>query len=135
MQTSQLSATALVLLLALLLLGRFRVQRLPDLVPVPGPGTGPGRFCRRRDGNLVVVVRNQGNATASASVTRVNFGAFGVADAITPALPPGNQVELEFPIPPGAFDPDLDFTITVDANNQVAESNELNNTVTGICIG
>jgi subtilase family serine protease len=42
---------------------------------------------------------------------------------------------LAFPIPPGCFDSDCEFRITVDVNNDVAESNEANNTADGVCIG
>src|SRR5688500_16355636 len=43
----------------------------PDLLPVPDPQTGS--FCRRRDGKLIVTIRNQGTGPAGASTTRVDF--------------------------------------------------------------
>lgn len=110
---------------------RIRIG-LPDLIPVPDEN---GFFCRRRDGNLIVTVRNQGTFGAGPSVTTVDFGAFGAVSMPTPALAAGASVDLAFPIPLGCFDPDCDFRITVDANNNVVESNEGNNTASGTCLG
>jgi hypothetical protein len=103
-----------------------------DLVPVPDAN---GSFCRRRDLTLTVTVRNQGIGPAGPSVTEVDFFAFGKVSMPTPPLAPGASVDLFFPIPPGCFDPDCDFRITVDANNQVNESNEGNNIAKGLCRG
>nr|HMT21887.1 CARDB domain-containing protein [Promineifilum sp.] len=110
---------------------RIRIG-LPDLIPVPD---GNGFFCRRRDGNLIVTVKNQGSFGAGPSVTVVDFGAFGAVSMPTPALGPGASVDLAFPIPLGCFDPDCDFRITVDANNNVVESDEGNNSASGTCLG
>jgi hypothetical protein len=108
---------------------------LPDLVPVPDPQPGVG-FCRRDEkGNLIVTVLNQGTAGAGPSVTEVDFGAFGVTALPTPPLVPGASVDLLFPIPFGCFNPDCQFRITVDANNQVVESDEGNNFASGTCLG
>jgi hypothetical protein len=105
---------------------------LPDLVPVPD---AQGSFCKREDGNLIVTVRNQGSTGAGPSTTRVDFGAHGALDLPTPALPAGTSVDLKFPILPGCFDPDCEFRIIVDVNNVVAESDEGNNLVNGVCLG
>ena len=105
---------------------------LPDLVPVPNE---QGSFCKRRDGILIVTVRNQGSAPAGASVTRVDFGSHGSVDKPTPPLLPGASVDLDFTIPVGCFDPDCEFRIIVDATNAVLESNETNNIASGVCIG
>jgi subtilase family serine protease len=50
-------------------------------------------------------------------------------------LAPGASVDLFFPIPPACFNPNCEFRITVDANNQVNESNEGNNVAKGTCFG
>ncbi len=105
---------------------------LPDLIPVPDPA---GSFCRWRDGRLLVTVKNQGAGPAGPSTTRVDFGSHGTVDVPTPALAPGASVDLLVDVPPGCFDPDCDFRITVDALNQVVESNEGNNTASGTCLG
>jgi len=108
---------------------------LPDLIPVPDPQPGIG-FCRRDDqGRLIVTVRNQGASGAGPSTTTVDFGAFGTVSLATPALGPGDSVDLLFPIPPGCFNPDCHFRITVDANHQVVESDEGNNFASGTCLG
>ena len=113
----------------------------PDLVPVPkifSFNPLSVSFCHRdADGDLIVTVRNQGGAAASASVTRVDFGASGSFDLNVGALNASEVVNLTQSIPAGCFNADCGFTITVDANNQVDETapNEGNNTVTGTCIG
>lgn len=105
---------------------------LPDLVPVPD---AQGFFCKREDGNLIVTVANQGSAPAGPSTTRVDFGAHGTTDLPTPALAAGTSFDLTFPIPPRCFDPDCEFRIVVDVNNDVVESDEGNNFASGVCRG
>ncbi len=105
---------------------------LPDLIPVPDEN---GSFCKRKDLTLTVTVKNQGTGGAGPSVTEVDFFAFGKVSMPTPPLGPGASVDLLFPIRPGCFNPDCEFQITVDANNQVNESNEGNNIAKGICLG
>ena len=113
----------------------------PDLVPVPkifSFNPLSVSFCHRdADGNLIVTVRNQGGAEASASVTRVDFGASGSFDLNVGVLGATDVVILTQSIPAGCFDADCEFTITVDADTQVDETtpNEGNNTVTDKCIG
>lgn len=107
-------------------------QQLADLVPVPDDS---GQFCRREESTLIVTVMNQGGSQAGPSTTRVDFGQFGIVDTPTPSLMPGAQVDLNVPIPMGCFNPDCDFRITVDVHNVVAESNEGNNTASGMCLG
>jgi hypothetical protein len=105
---------------------------LPDLIPVPD---ATGSFCRVEAGALIVTVRNQGLGTAGPSITHVDFSGGGAGSMPTPSLAPGQSVDLSFPIPPGCFSPDCGFKITVDANGDVVEANEANNTASGICIG
>jgi hypothetical protein len=105
----------------------------PDLVPLSGGYAG---FCNVHDDRLVVTVHNQGAGAAGASTTRVAFGNLGQSSQATPPLSPGQQVELEFPMPPGCYgSSDCGFSITVDQGNQVEESDEGNNAVTGNCVG
>jgi hypothetical protein len=104
----------------------------PDLVPVPDAA---GNFCRGNNSKLTVTVKNQGTAPSGPSITTVDFGASGSATQPTPPLAPGASVDLQFTIPPGCFHPDCGFKITVDSNGQVDESNEVNNTANGACIG
>ena len=109
---------------------------LPDLIPVPDPNPGVG-FCRGDgQGNLVVYVKNQGSAAAPASTTRVRFQTGQVVDLFTPPIPAGVTISLTpIPFPPGCFNPDCSFRIIVDAKGDVVESNEANNTGSGMCIG
>lgn len=111
---------------------RLEREGLPDLVPVPDEN---GSYCIRDEGTLLVTVRNQGATDAGPSETRVNFGSHGIAVRNTPGLPAGNDVTLEFPIPRGCFDSDCEFTIVVDAADDVVESNESNNVASDVCIG
>lgn len=112
----------------------------PDLVPVPDPRPGVG-FCKLVKegpdrGKLMVTIRNQGNADADASVTRVIFSPGGAVDIPTPPIGAGASVDLPpVAIPGVCFNPDCNFRIVVDADDQVAESDETNNTASGTCLG
>jgi CARDB len=111
---------------------RQRIARpdLPDLIPV----SGEQGFCE--DNRMIsFIVRNQGTGAAGASTSTVDFGPYGTASLPTQALGPGQEILLQAAIPPGCFDPDCEFTITVDAGNVVAESDEGNNIVQGVCPG
>ncbi len=111
---------------------RIRLE-LPDLVPVPDE---KGSFCKKdKQGNLIVTVRNQGSGSAGPSTTEVDFNKFGKVAVPTPGLAPGASVDLLVTMPPGCYNPDCEFEIVVDANNQVVESNKANNMATGICLG
>ena len=105
---------------------------LPDLLPVPDE---QGFFCKLEDGQLIVTVQNQGMSGAGPSTTEVDFFSYGKVVQPTPALGAGASVNLAFPIPRGCFDPDCEFRITVDVNDDVIESDEGNNFASGTCIG
>ena len=111
------------------------VHGLPDLTivkPKPDVG-GPEGYCDIVNGKLRVVVRNQGTTLAKETTTRVTFAGFGEKLARTRALEPGgDEVGVEFEMPDRGTAA-LDFTITADANNELAESNKENNTVDGRC--
>lgn len=119
-------------------------DRGPDLVPEPVAGSsGALAFCRPGGSGLVVRVRNQGNEAALVpTTTRVGFRS-GAETVSTPPLPNGAAADVSVPIPSGCFDPDCNFTITVDAEGDVEElkhdasdtSHEDNNIASGICIG
>jgi subtilase family serine protease len=106
----------------------------PDLIPANPEGWAG--FCDIDDsGNLVVHIKNQGLAPANSSSVKVTFGQYGESVKPVPALMYGDTTTVLFPIPSGCFNPDCGFEITVDVLNDVAESNELNNSQTGNCIG
>jgi CARDB len=102
---------------------------LADLVPLPGERG----FCE--DNRVSFIVRNQGTARAGSSTTIVDFGQYGRVSLSTLALQPGQQIPFQVALPPGCLDPDCEFTITVNADNQVAESDRNNNIAQGVCQG
>jgi hypothetical protein len=109
-----------------------------DLAPDPVHGqSGAIAFCRTdANGKLVIRVKNGGPVDAPASTTRVEFSPGGVVLLMTPPIPAGGTVDIgPIGFPAVCFDPDCEFTITVDVNNNVNESNEVNNTAAGRCIG
>lgn len=88
-----------------------------------------------KDGNLIVTVNNQGSAASGPCKTAVDFGNAGFITKPTPPLAPGASANLSLPTPSGCFNPDCDFTIIVDVDNEVMEAGEGNNVASGICIG
>ncbi len=114
-------------------------NELADIIPVPqaDPPASPESFCKRKGSKLFIKVMNQGTAAAGPSVSTVEFEDLGKFPQPTPPLPSGSATELQFTIPQGCFGPlsdELcDFTITVDEQAVVVESNESNNTATGQC--
>lgn len=112
----------------------------PDLIPA-NPDNWVNFCDLDNQGRLVVHVKNQGVGDAPASMTTVEFtwqpNNSQTVNLPTPAITAGSTVELiphaEMPI--GCHDPDCGFTITVDANSQVDESDETNNSVQGLCLG
>lgn len=112
-------------------------EGMPDLVPVKAPGNPT--FCEIEGGNLKVFVKNQGTADASGSEVEVVFHmGDGVQQPVRGATGPISQGATDtvlIPIPAGCYNPDCDFTITVDIVNEINESNEGNNVAQGSCIG
>ena len=112
---------------------RVSPQGSPDLIPIPDAN---GNFCRidpaRR---LIVTIKNQGTADAGPSETKVTFSTGASVSVPTPAIPAGGSVDVFAPLPANCFQPDCSFRITADSTGQVSESNELNNTASGSCIG
>jgi len=109
---------------------------LPDLLPVPDPRPGIG-FCKLDDqGRLVVTVKNQGDADAAASTTVVEFFPGGSFSLPTPPIPAGGSVDLPpLDVPAACYNPDCNFRITVDANNEIEEADKSNNSASGSCLG
>jgi len=111
---------------------------LPDLVPANPPGMFG--YCNVDDlNNLIVYVKNQGEADALASLVKVQiYLSSGVQEfsVSVGTLLAGETKSVSFAIPFGCFNPDCNFIITVDSAEDITESSELNNTVVnGICIG
>jgi hypothetical protein len=108
---------------------------LSDLIPVPDANLN---FCQRTEQGLQVTFKNQGLAASIKTKGKVDFnvnGATVTAVNAIPALVPGASVTLNFPIPLGCFGPDCAFTIMADHVLMVPESNEINNTASGTCLG
>lgn len=109
----------------------------PDLVPVKSPGNAT--FCEPHEGLVLVYVKNQGGMIAGRSEVQITFSAgpdtYHVSKTATGPIAPGDTHIVGFPIPTDCWQPDCHFTITVDALNEVQESNESNNSVNGTCIG
>ena len=110
----------------------------PDLVPLTNPGAAaPEGYCRRNDqGQLLVKVFNQGANEAEASKTLVSFAGAEPESFDTPAIAGRSSEELVIDIPDECFDQntlECSFTIGVDGEEAVAESDEANNNVAGLC--
>jgi len=114
-----------------------KVGSTPDLVPLTNPGAvGPEGFCRRNDqGQLLVKVFNQGTNEAGASKTLVSFAGAEPESFDTPAIAGRSSAELVIDIPNECFDANnnCSFTIGVDGEEAVTESEETNNNVAGLC--
>ncbi len=120
------------------LVGCYPPVPSPDLVPANPPGMSG--YCNVDDSNnLIIYVKNQGDADAPASLVKVQFylasGLQEFSSAIV-AIPAGETKSVSFAIPSGCFNPDCNFIITVDSGEGINESSELNNTVdNGTCFG
>ena len=113
----------------------------PDLAPKnPNPELGRNGFCRLTDDgeNLIVTIVNIKDKGASDSSLTVDFH---ILDQDVPVqtsigeLPGNSSGDVQVEIPSGCFSADCSFTIEVDSEEQVNESNENNNQAKGICIG
>jgi hypothetical protein len=116
-----------------------RPPPMPDLVPVRSPGQPDNiaGFCKVMDKTMrvVVSVKNQGNAASPVSTTTVQFAPGQSFNLATPAIAPGASAHLDpVSIPAACFNPECNFTITVDSGNQVKESNANNNAAKGRCM-
>ncbi len=116
------------------ILGIRPLAVVPDLVPFSPSGNSEAAFCRIEQAGtrLRVSVKNQG-ADADVSKTTVTF-ANGPVTLNTPAIPVGGSVDLLFNVPPGCSVLNCSFRVSVDSSNQINESNEINNSVSGACM-
>jgi hypothetical protein len=133
---------AIALIVVVLVLSGAECPGRPDLVPVPPFPDMSYPWCDRDEEGLYVHVKNQGTADAPVSYTRVEFtwsqggGGSDTATVTTPAIAVGGTQKIgPIAIPSLCWDMDCDFTITVDINDQVDESNEINNSADGTCLG
>jgi hypothetical protein len=110
----------------------------PDLIAIPdGSFGGLDAYCDMTSvPQLRIVIQNQAQGAAPSSITRVRFSPGGTVDIPTAPLDSAQRVVLApIRIPTACFDPDCDFTITVDAKSQIVETTgEENNVTEGRCI-
>ncbi len=124
----------------------------PDLVPVmpyqsKDQSVSQYGFCSRRSqggyfDKIEVIVKNIGQSAAPESSTRAEFylsnrNTVSITKH-TSALNPGEETVVEFDIPPGCYSSGVSgcrFKITVDALNEIMESNEENNSIISLCPG
>lgn len=96
-------------------------------------------FCVRDEQGLIFRVKNNGELIGSGqSFAVVTFSWSGGAQsrvAVTPPLAAKQTVDLRAEIPSACWDPDCNFSISADVNDDVNETNESNNTVSSHCIG
>jgi hypothetical protein len=127
----------ILILTVMSLVGCIPPNLLPDLVPDNPPGMFG--YCNVDDlNNLIVYVKNQGDADAPASLVKVQFYLSSGVQEFSASVVPiavGETKSVSFAIPSGCFNPDCNFIITVDSGEDITESSELNNSVNGICIG
>jgi len=95
------------------------------------------QFCNKDSlGRLLVSVANIGADDAPGSTTRLEFEDGSIVEVETPPIAANFIGTLEpIAIPPSCPGSDCDFTIIVDSNSEVTETNELNNVANGRCIG
>jgi len=100
----------------------------PDLIPLPAAG-----FCQS-GGQLRVVIRNQEADDADGSTTNITFSRGSSIQLATPGIDGGRIVTLDaVSIPAECFAPDCLVTVTVDAQDELDESNEDNNVAEERC--
>ena len=112
----------------------------PDLIAEKPFGIqGPEGFCTISEedaGNLLVHVRNIGNKNIFRhSTVLVVFSPGGVREAYIPPLGYGAYANAVVEMPTGWPDPGGTFEVTVDANNNLDETDETNNVYMGKCPG
>jgi len=137
----RLSYLALVIVLALasmmIIPGCTPEIPKPDLVPV-NPDNWVN-FCDVDNyGNLEVHIKNQGTADAGPSTLEVDFGQYGPILESVPSLLAGETTTILVPLSvlvAACFDADCGFEIIIDSEGVIDESDELNNSQTGFCIG
>lgn len=81
-----------------------------------------------------VVVTNAGNDDAPASVTRFSFGPRTI-DVPTPPLPKGFSYLIDSVERPAECRNDCSYRVTVDAEMEVPETDEGNNSLNSVCVG
>ncbi|MEZ5363787.1 MAG: CARDB domain-containing protein [Bryobacterales bacterium] len=107
----------------------------PDLVAEPIESDAePEGYCRKSGAGVTIRVKNASNAAFNQeTTTMVIFSPGGPRNVQTSPMAPGEFRDVTVDLPAECFVPDCNFAITVDADEEVEESNEANNTVSGVC--
>ena len=119
---------------------------LPDLVPMQNfsgnnglPQTGYCGPWNGGDPSLHIRVRNFGGVPAGVSQLTVQFSSGHIDNVNVPALAPGASALVTVPVPDAAWSAqyhgNVQFNMTANSTNSVAESNLSNNTSSSQCIG
>ena len=112
---------------------------ITELIPLQRPGQednpGAEAFYNRDGSDLIIRVSNVGPKDAPPTKVSVEFPELPTQSVMTPTIAGQSIVEVKVQIPTGCFNSDCEFTITVDADNIIAEPREDNNTKAGRCIG
>jgi len=98
---------------------------LPDLVvsALPDPAFDPAT----RGSIIKAVVRNQGRGASSAFIVRLVVDGSTVVNVAVRGLAAMSSTVVTFRIPFWVYNPDAQYTVTVDASGRVRECNEVNN--------
>ncbi len=106
----------------------------PDFTPAKAfDSPGPEGYCKRVDASLEVHVANTGQLALAVSV-RVDFPHGPSGSGMTGVIPENGVGTALVPIPTPIPQGDFSFTIRVDPDDDVPESNEDNNSAEGLCI-
>jgi CARDB len=110
-------------------------RRKADLIPTEAEASMG--FCNVAL-QAVFQVKNVGTVSAPASFARVDFPGIAAPPVTVPIpalAPSASSATIVISPPAGCFNPDCEFTITVDSGFDVGESDEGNNGANGICPG
>ena len=100
---------------------------LTGQTPQQPPDLTPSDLHLEGNQTLVVTVQNLGSGDAGPSTAEASFTSGVVRSVETPAIPAGGSVQLQTEVPAACFRPDCEYSIEVDAGQQLNESDERNN--------
>jgi len=105
----------------------------PDLI-YGGHGCPQREWDGTRKGTVFLIpIKNQGEAWAVGSLTRLTIVGNGSAVEKTPRIAPGRTVVVKVFIPAPPIEGDFSYEVIVNADGSVMESNYTNNVVRESC--
>ncbi len=118
-----------------LLLGFAGCRKRADLLAAGAlPDVAPACLLDA-DGRLLITIRNLGKREAKATTTQVEFANLPPVRLPTRPIPPRGSETVAYRIPEECFNPDCRYRITVDALDEVQETDESNNSSESLCPG